>query len=188
MQPQFFKDKNELRKWFKKNHKMATELLLGYYRVNSGKPSVNWPDSVDEAICVGWIDGVRRTIDETSYTIRFTPRRPDSIWSAVNIAKVERLTKEGLMYPEGLAAFEKRQEHKSRIYSFEKEAIELAPVYETQFKMNKKAWEFFSNAAPSYRKRFTHRVMGAKQEKTRISRLEKLIADCEAGKKFWLEG
>jgi len=184
-QPQFFKTKADLRKWFAKNYKTAAELHLGYYKTNSGKQSVTWPESVDEALCVGWIDGVRRTIDEESYQIRFTPRKPTSIWSAINIAKVEALTKAGLMLPEGLAAFEKRKDHKSKIYPHETEAKELDAAFVKQFKANKKAWAFFSNLAPSYRKIGIYRVMSPKQEKTRISRLEKLIADCAAERKFW---
>ncbi len=186
--PVFFKDKAALRKWFLKNYQKEEELWLGYYKKDSGKPSVTWPDSVDEALCVGWIDGVRKSIDEESYVIRFTKRKPDSIWSNINIAKVEALKAQGLMLPEGLAAYEKRKEHKSGIYSFEKGPATLDPAYEKQFKANKKAWKFFSDAAPGYRKVATHLIMSAKQEKTRQSRLEKLIAQCERGDKFWLYG
>ena len=186
MKPVFFKHPEALRKWFEKNHASETELQVGYYKVGTGKPSVTWSQSVDEALCVGWIDGIRRSIDEESYTIRFTPRKPGSIWSAINIAKIEQLTKEGRMKPEGLAAFERKKDHNSQIYSYEKEAARLEASYEKQFKANKKAWEYFSNIAPGYRKLAIHRVMDAKQEKTRQSRLQKLIADCEAHKKFWL--
>jgi uncharacterized protein YdeI (YjbR/CyaY-like superfamily) len=184
MIPHFFEKKSDLRKWFIKHHEDETELLVGFYKVATGKPSISWPDSVDEALCFGWIDGVRKSIDDTSYTIRFTKRKPTSIWSAVNIAKVEALTSQNLMYPAGLAAFSKRQEKKSAIYSYEKEAVDLAKPYEQQFKANKPAWEFFKLQAPWYRKVITHWVMDAKQETTRASRLEKLIMACEAGKRL----
>lgn len=184
--PTFFKNAAALQKWFEKHHKTEAELHVGYYKVGTGKESVTWPQSVDEALCVGWIDGVRRTIDADSYTIRFTPRRPGSIWSAVNIAKIEQLTNEGRMKPEGLAAYEKRKDVNSKGYSYETQIKDLAAAYEKLFKANQKAWDYFSNLAPSYRRLATHRVMSAKQEKTRESRLAKLIADCEAHKKFWL--
>jgi uncharacterized protein YdeI (YjbR/CyaY-like superfamily) len=183
--PKFFKTQNDLRKWFIKNYKTATTLQLGYYKVGTGKPSVTWPQSVDEALCFGWIDGVRHTIDEESYTIRFTHRKPTSIWSAINIAKVEKLLAEGLMYPEGIEAFNKRKDHLSRVYSFESEAKEFSPELDKIFKDNKKAWEYFNSIAPSYRKIAIHLVTSAKQEATRMKRFEKLIADCAAGKKFW---
>ncbi|MCW3124219.1 MAG: hypothetical protein JWQ38_3711 [Flavipsychrobacter sp.] len=158
-----------------KPYKKADELFLGYYKISSGKASVTWPESVDEALCFGWIDGVRKSIDEASYFIRFTKRQPSSIWSAVNIAKVEKLQKQGLMKPEGIAAYEKRKEHKSKIYSYERGEVALAAAYEKLFKANKPTWTFFAAQAPSYRKVTIHQVMGAKQEKTQQSRLEKLI-------------
>jgi uncharacterized protein YdeI (YjbR/CyaY-like superfamily) len=183
--PKFFKTQNDLRKWFIKNYKTSTTLQLGYYKVGTGKPSVTWPQSVDEALCFGWIDGVRHTIDEESYTIRFTHRKPTSIWSAINIAKVEKLLAAGLMYPEGIEAFNKRKDHLSRVYSFESEAKEFSPELDKIFKDNKKAWEYFNSIAPSYRKIAIHLVTSAKQEATRMKRFEKLIADCAAEKKFW---
>jgi len=171
----FFATQAEFRKWLKKHHKKETELLVGFYKVGSGKPSMTWPQSVDQALCFGWIDGVRKSINEESYSIRFTPRKPTSIWSAINIRKVEELTKSGLMMPEGQKAFSLRTENKSRIYSHEKEPVDLAPKYEKQFKMNKLAWDFFNVQAPSYKKVMIHWIMAAKQEKTRVSRLEKAI-------------
>lgn len=186
MKPVFFKDKAALRKWFMKNYKTAEELWLGYYKIATGKPSVTWPESVDEALCVGWIDGVRKSIDEESYVIRFTKRKPTSIWSKINIAKVAELTKQGLMQPEGLEAFAKRKESKSGIYSFEKEATELDAASEKLFKSNKKAWAYFNSIAASYRKLAIHHIMGAKQEATKQRRLERVIADCAEEKKFWL--
>jgi uncharacterized protein YdeI (YjbR/CyaY-like superfamily) len=115
----FFSKQSEFRKWLAKNHRKETELLVGFYKVDSGKPSMTWSQSVDEALCFGWIDGVRTSIDKDSYQIRFTPRKPTSIWSSVNIKKIEALTKQGLMQPAGLASFENRKEHKSKIYSYE---------------------------------------------------------------------
>src|SRR5260221_14260635 len=144
---------------------------------------MTWSQSVDEALCFGWIDAVRKSIDKDSYTIRFTYRKPGSIWSAINIKKVEELIKQGIIQPAGLAAFERRKENKSRIYSYEKEPAKLAAAYEKKFKANKKAWAFFKSLSPSYQKLGIHRVMDAKQEKTQISRLEKLIKESEAGRK-----
>ena len=183
MKPTFFSNQSDFRKWLEKNHNKETELLVGFYKVGSGKSSMTWSQSVDEALCFGWIDAVRKSIDKDSYTIRFTHRKPNSIWSAINIKKVEELTKQGLMQPGGLAAFEKRKESKSRIYSYEKEPAKLAAVYEKKFKANKKAWAFFKSLSPYYQKLGVHRVMDAKQEKTQISRLEKLIKESEAGRK-----
>src|SRR3954466_13273011 len=126
MTPTFFTKQSDFRKWLQKNHKKETELLVGFYKVNSGKPSMTWSESVDEALCFGWIDGVRRTIDETAYQIRFTPRKASSIWSAVNIKKVEELKKKGLMKEAGLEAFSKRKEERSAIYSHEKKVGEFS--------------------------------------------------------------
>ncbi len=182
--PQFFPTPADFRKWFEKNHLKETELLVGYYRVGTKKPSITWSESVDEALCFGWIDGVRKSRDEESYTIRFTPRKPTSIWSAINIKKVDELTAKGLMKPEGLAAFAKRQEHKSKIYSYEKEATPFSAAFEKQFKSNKKAWDFFNAQAPGYKKTITHWVMDAKQETTQMKRMEILINSSEAAKKL----
>src|SRR6187551_1378625 len=115
MSPLFFETPDEFRKWLKKNHKKETELIVGYYKVNSGQPSMSWSESVDQALCFGWIDGVRKSIDKSSYQIRFTPRKPGSIWSAINISKIKELTKKGLMEPAGVASFENLKEHKSKI-------------------------------------------------------------------------
>src|SRR5687767_6119714 len=136
----FFATQSEFRKWLKKNHKKETEVLVGFYKVGSGKPSMTWSQSVDEALCFGWIDGVRRSIDKDSYQIRFTHRKPTSIWSAINIRKVEELTGKGLMQPAGLASFEKRKENKSRIYTHEIAEVKFDPTSEKEFKANKKAW------------------------------------------------
>lgn len=180
----FFATPQEFRKWLEKHHTSEKELLVGFYKVGTKKPSMTWSESVDQALCFGWIDGVRKSIDEHSYSIRFTPRKPTSIWSAINIKKVEELTKAGLMTLEGQKAFDLRKEEKSAIYSHEKEPATLDPDYEKQFKANKKAWEFFNNQAPSYRKVMLHWIMSAKQEKTRLSRLEKTIRESELGKRI----
>lgn len=171
----FFATQAAFRKWLKKHYKKETELLVGFYKVDSGKPSITWSQSVDQAICFGWIDGVRRSIDKESYCIRFTPRKRTSIWSAINIKKVEELTAAGLMTPEGQKAFELRNANRSGIYSHENKPVNLAPKYEGQFKKDKLAWDFFKKQAPSYRKVMLHWIMNAKQEKTRLSRLEKTI-------------
>lgn len=181
MEPTFFETPADFRTWLQHNHEQKTELLVGFYKTGSGKASITWPQSVDEALCFGWIDGVRRSINEVSYSIRFTPRKAKSIWSAVNIKKIEELTAKGLMQPAGLAAYAKREESRSRVYSFENEEQVLKPEYEEQFKTNAKAWAFFKAQAPWYKKVSLHRVMTAKQEKTRLSRLEGLIKACEVG-------
>lgn len=181
MKPKFFKKSEEFREWLEKRHKKDSELIVGYYKKGAGKESMTWPESVDEALCYGWIDGIRRKIDEESYSIRFTPRRPKSIWSAVNIANVEKLIKEGRMKPEGLAAYEKRTDNESSGYSFEQQkSLKLDKEYEAIFQKNKKAWDFFQNVAPSYRRSAVWWVKSAKREETRLKRLNELIADSEA--------
>ena len=184
VQPTFFATQSDFRKWLEKNHRRATELFVGFHKVDSGKPSMTWSQSVDQAICFGWIDGVRKSIDKESYFIRFTPRKPTSIWSAVNIKKVAELSKRGLMHPAGLASFKLKKEHNSKIYSYEKEAVKLSANFERKFKANKKAWVFFQSLPPSYHKSALHWIMTAKQEATSIKRLEELINDSEAGKKI----
>lgn len=180
----FFPTQKHLRKWFEKNHKKEKELLAGFYKVTSGKPSVTWSQSVDEALCFGWIDGIRKSVDKESYCIRFTPRNPKSNWSAINIRKVEELTKLGLMKPEGLKAFGFRKEEKSKIYAYENPEVLLDKSFEKLFKANKKAWKFFQTMTPTYRKVTSRWVMSAKQESTKLKRLNELINDCAAGKKI----
>ena len=184
MQPTFFSNSKDFRKWFEKNHEKSKELLVGFYKVTSGKKSITWPESVDEAICFGWIDGVRKSIDSESYCIRFTPRKPGSIWSAINIKKVEALTQKGLMYPTGIEAYSKRKEHKSKIYSYEKEPEILSNAFLKKFKANKKAWKYFQSMAPSYQRTAIHWVMTAKQEVTKMKRLKELINDSAMGRKI----
>ena len=182
-EPKFFATAEDWRAWLEENHSTASELLVGFYKVGSGRPSMTWPESVDHALCFGWIDGVRKRYDDESYTIRFTPRKAKSTWSAVNINKVEELKKKGLMHPNGLAAYERRDEKNSRIYSFENEPKKLDPPLEKLFRKNKQAWKFFNDQSPWYRRMCLHWIMTAKQERTRFSRLGKLIAASENEKR-----
>jgi uncharacterized protein YdeI (YjbR/CyaY-like superfamily) len=183
-QPTYFPTQATFRKWLQKNHEKAAELLVGFYKVGSGKQSMTWSESVDEALCFGWIDGIRKSIDEESYSIRFTPRKPKSIWSAINIKKIEELSKQGLMHSAGLAAFSRREENKSRIYSYEKEIATLSDDFLKIFKLNSKAWKYFQSLAPSYKNHAIHWIMTAKQETTKIKRLQELIRDSEAERKI----
>jgi uncharacterized protein YdeI (YjbR/CyaY-like superfamily) len=185
LEPTFFASPADFHKWLKKNHQKATELLVGFHKVSSGRPCMTWTQSVDEALCFGWIDGVRRSIDDTSYSIRFTPRKPGSIWSAINSKKVADLAKKGLMEEAGFISFGKRSEDKSGIYPHENEAVKFSAEFEKLFKSNKKAWSFFQSLAPSYRKPATNWIMSAKQESTRIKRLTQLIAESQEGRNRW---
>jgi uncharacterized protein YdeI (YjbR/CyaY-like superfamily) len=172
--PRFFRTPADFRKWLEKNHATATELLVVFYKKDSGKPSITWPESVDEALCFGWIDGIRKRLDEVSYQIRFTPRRCGSIWSAINIKRAGELAKQKRMRPAGLEAFATRIENKSRLYSYEQRPAELPQAYSKIFKKNAAAWKFFQAQAPSYRKTTTWWIVSAKQEATRLKRLRKL--------------
>ena len=180
----FFKKRSDFRKWLDKNHAAKDEIIVGFYRVGLGIQGMRWEEAVEEALCYGWIDGVRRKIDEESYSNRFTPRRVGSNWSAINIAKVEEMTAKGLMMPAGIAAYEKRLEHRSGIYSYENDPSTLAPVYEKEFKKNKAAWKFFTSQAPWYQRLMIHRIMSAKREETRMSRLQKIIETSAEGKRI----
>jgi uncharacterized protein YdeI (YjbR/CyaY-like superfamily) len=175
LKPTFFKSPSDLRKWFEKHHSKEQELWVGYYKKDSGKPSITWPESVDEALCFGWIDGIRKSVDDISYTIRFTPRRARSTWSAVNIKRAGELTNQGRMMPLGLKAFEAREEYRSGIYSYEQRSPELPDPYRRLLKKNKAAWNFFKGQSPSYRKTANWWVLSAKKEETRLKRLDKLI-------------
>jgi uncharacterized protein YdeI (YjbR/CyaY-like superfamily) len=184
VKPTFFATPADLRRWFAKNAATEAELLVGFHRKGSGKPSITWPESVDEALCVGWIDGVRRSIDETSYTIRFTPRRPGSMWSAINIAKVKELTDAGRMKPAGLAVFAARRDERAG-YTYEQLLTStFAPEQEKRFRKNARAWRFFSAQPPGYRGHATYWVVSAKKEETRERRLATLIADSAAGRRL----
>lgn len=183
MNPKFFKTPSAFRKWLAANHAKSKELWVGFYKKNSGKPSIDWPESVDEALCFGWIDGIRKSIDEESYKIRFTPRKPGSIWSAINIRNVERLIKEKRMEPAGLKAYELKKEFRSGIYSYEQRSPELVEPYLGKLKRNKAAWKFFSAQPPGYRKMMNWFIVSAKQEETRLKRLARLIEASEKGQR-----
>lgn len=184
MAPKFFKTPAAFRKWLAANHAKAKELLVGFYKKGTGKPSITWPESVDEALCFGWIDGVRKTIDDESYTIRFSPRKSNSIWSAVNIRNMERLVKEKRMTAAGLKAYEKKKENRSGIYAYEQRPPELIEPYASEFKKNKPAWRFFQAQPPYYRRTLTWYIVSAKREETRMKRLEKLIEVSAHGKRM----
>ena len=182
MKVQFFRSPAALRKWLETHHATSQELWVGYFKVGSGKASVTWPESVDEALCVGWIDGIRKSVDDTRYTIRFTPRKRTSTWSAVNIRRVQALSEEGRMRPAGLRAFEARKENRSGIYSYEQRSPELPGRYGELLKKNKAAWEYFYAQAPWYRKTVSWWVVSAKKEETRLKRLGLLIEDSANGR------
>jgi uncharacterized protein YdeI (YjbR/CyaY-like superfamily) len=180
----FFKSPADLRAWFEKHHDKEPELWVGFYKKDSGKPSITWPESVDEALCFGWIDGIRKSVDDVSYKIRFTPRRPRSVWSAVNIKRVAELTQQKRMRPAGEKAFAARVENRSGIYAYEQRKPELPEQYDKKLRQNKAAWEFFKSQAPSYRKVATWWVVSAKKEETRLQRLEKLIEVSAEGRRL----
>lgn len=184
MKPTFFETPDDFRRWLERNHDKATELLVGFYKRGSGRPSITWPESVDQALCFGWIDGVRKRIDDVSYTIRFTPRKKSSNWSAINIRRVGELTKLGLMQPSGLRAFEQRTAAKSAIYEYENAPKQLPPADEKKFRANRKAWAYFTSQAPSYQRVAIHWVVSAKREETRARRLALLIEDSANGRRL----
>ena len=173
----FFKSPADFRRWLEKNHDKATELMVGFYKRGSGRPSITWPESVDQALCFGWIEGVRRRIDEESYSIRFSPRRRGSVWSAINIKKATELQEQGLMHAAGVREFEKRKEYKSRIYSYENALRALDPKHEKRFRANKKAWKYFSEQPPWYRRVIIYWVVSAKKHVIGARRLARLIED-----------
>src|SRR5216683_7444185 len=174
--PTFFPTPSDFRAWFESHHDQFQELFVGFHKKSSGKPSITLPDSVDVALCFGWIDGVRKSLNETSYTIRFTPRRPTSTWSAVNIKRVQQLKKKGLMHPAGLKAFAARSAKKSGIYSYEqRKSAQFTREQAKQFRANKAAWEFFRSQAPWYQRATTWLVISAKREETSLKRLSLLI-------------
>jgi uncharacterized protein YdeI (YjbR/CyaY-like superfamily) len=184
VEPRFFDTPQDFRAWFEANHDSSQELVVGFHKKGSGRPSITWPESVDQALCFGWIDGVRRGIDGAAYTIRFTPRKAASTWSGKNITRVAELTEMGLMHPAGLAAFERRTEARSAVYSFEQRTIELGPAYERKFRANRAAWAFFQEQPTSYRKPATWWVISAKREETRSRRLDTLIEDSANGRRI----
>lgn len=180
MKAHFFATQEDFRNWLSEYHELETELIVGFYKLSSCKPSMTWPQSVDQALCYGWIDGIRRSIDHDSYCIRFTPRKKTSIWSAININKVEALRTSGLMMPAGEKAYSFKKENRSGIYSYENEAQELDPTLEALFKANESAWEYFNKQSQAFKKLRIHWIMNAKQENTRVLRIEKTIVECEA--------
>ncbi|PHR22523.1 MAG: bacteriocin-protection protein [Fluviicola sp.] len=184
-EPLFFPTQTQFREWLKNNHTKETELFVGYYKVKSAYPSMTWSQSVDQALCFGWIDGIRKSIDEHSYQIRFTPRKKESVWSPVNLEKIEKLTKEGLMQPAGIEIFKSRAESKPYDYAFRQKELKLPSDFEKLFKENLKAWDYFESLAPSYKKLSIHWVISAVQEKTKIKRLKELIASSELGTNKW---
>ena len=184
MKPRFFATPEKFRAWLEKHHATEKELLVGFYKKASGRKSITWPESVDEALCVGWIDGIRKTIDDESYTIRFTPRNVKSRWSAVNIRRVGELTKLGRMKPEGLAIFEKRDPSQDEGYSYQRKEAQLDAAMEKRFRANKTAWKFWEAQPPYYRRMIAHWVISAKKEETREKRLAQLLAACEEGRRI----
>lgn len=184
-EPKFFPTQEKFREWLTSNHSKETELIVGYYKVKSGFPSMTWSQSVDQALCFGWIDGIRRSIDEHSYQIRFTPRRKDSVWSPVNLNKIKELTKNDLMQQAGIDIFKNRAESKPHAYGFTKKNLKMPSEFESQFKTNSKAWAYFESLAPSYKKLSIHWIISAVQEKTKLKRLSELIAMSELGTNTW---
>jgi uncharacterized protein YdeI (YjbR/CyaY-like superfamily) len=183
MEPTFFATPEDFRAWLEEHHENETELLVGFHKKGSGRPSITWPESVDQALCFGWIDGVRRSIDGERYSIRFAPRKRRSTWSAVNVKRVGELEAEGLMRPAGRAAFERRHEDRTGIYSHERrEAAAFDAEQERAFRADERAWAWFQDQPPYYRRAATHWVVSAKKPETRERRLRKLIDDSGAGR------
>lgn len=182
--PIYFATPEKLRTWLRKNHRRRAEAWVGLHKKATGKPSITWPELVDQLLCFGWIDGVRKSVDEGSYAIRITPRRKGSNWSKVNLARVAELMEAGLVEPAGREAFDARDERRSGLYSFERERAELGEEYERTFRANREAWKFFQAQPPGYRKLVTHWVVSAKREETRRRRLETLIRDSENGERI----
>lgn len=185
MPPIFFASPDEFRSWLEEHHATEPELWVGYWKKKTGKPSLTWSQAVDQALCFGWIDGRVKSIDGASHMQRFTPRKPASNWSKVNIEKMARLTEAGLMRPAGIAAFERRREDRSGVYSFERdEEARLDPGQEERFRANAKAWEFFQSQPPGYRRTAIHLVVSAKRPETRARRLNTLIEDSAPGRRL----
>lgn len=182
----FFATPEKFARWLRKNSATAPEIWAGFYKRDSGRPSMTWPESVDEALCVGWIDGLRKSIDAVSYKIRFSRRKPGSIWSSVNVRKAETLIAAGRMSPAGLAAFEARTANKSGIYSYEQRPAELPEEYAGLLRKNAGARKFFESQPPYYRKAATWWVVSAKNEETRLRRITRLIADSAVGERIGL--
>jgi len=183
MQIKIFHTSAEFREWLEENHDRAAELWLGFYKQGTGKKSITYREALDEALCFGWIDGVRKSIDDTAYKQRFTPRRPKSYWSAVNTRRASELAKLGRMAAPGAKAFEQRTSESNK-YSFESRPEKLHLSYKRQFKANRGAWEFFRAQAAWYQRTATFWIVSAKQEETRQRPLAMLIGDSQAGRRL----
>lgn len=177
----FFKSGTDFRRWLEKNHSSADELWVGFYRKDSGKGGITYAQALDEALCYGWIDGIRKKLDDISFTTRFTPRKPNSVWSNVNVAHVSRLTQEGRMMPPGIAAYERKTDARTGVYSFERETASLDPAMVREFRKNRQAWKFFEAQPPYYRRLAAWYVISAKRQETRDMRLKRLIDDSARG-------
>src|ERR1044072_4179949 len=186
MTPRFFSSPEKFREWLEQHHDSASELLLGFHKKSSRKKIVTYAEALDEALCYGWMDGVRKNLNETSYTIRFTPRKAGSIWSNVNVNHVERLTKEGRMRPAGIEAYARRDPKRTGIYAFENRPREFSPEFEKAFRKNKRAWSFFEKQPPGYKRLMVFRIMEAKKEETRLKRFKELVDLCEQGLRMGL--
>ena len=184
MELKYFKSSSEFRKWLEKNHSIAAELWVGFYKVNSNIKSISYKEAVDQALCFGWIDGIKKKVDELSYTHRFTRRKSKSNWSTTNIKRVGELTKLGLMHPTGTKVFNQRDKEKIKQYSYERELPSFDKSYEQLFKANEMAWTFFQSQPPSYKKVATFWVMSAKKEETRLRRFNTLIEDSSNNKRI----
>lgn len=185
MDPVFFNNSDEFREWLIANHSRENELWVGFYKVKSGKPSMSWSQSVDQALCFGWIDGIRKSIDHERYCIRFTPRKSTSNWSTINIKKVDELTRKGLMQPTGLEVFKNRKVDNTEQYSYENKPEKLSPDLENRFRSNRNAWSYFTSQAISYQRTVFFWIMSAKREETKHNRLKKLIDTSNAGKRLF---
>jgi uncharacterized protein YdeI (YjbR/CyaY-like superfamily) len=180
----FFSDQDEFRDWLSEHHDQETELWLGLYKKNSGHTGIGHSEAVDQALCFGWIDGRVKSLGEISYTVRFTPRKPNSTWSQVNLKRVPELIELGMMHPAGLEAFNNRRPDREKLYSYEVEPTELSTEYESQLRANEPAWSFFTAQAPSYQRTVKHWVMRAKREETRVKRLNELIETSARGERL----
>ena len=186
MSPRFFRTAAEWHAWLARNHGREKDLLLGFYKKDAGRAGITYAEALDEALCFGWIDGVRRSRDASSYTIRFSPRRPRSIWSQVNLRHMARLIAAGRVQPPGRAAYDARDEKRMKMYAFERGEAEMDAAQLTKVSATRKAWEFWSKQPPGYRKTITWWVIGAKKEETRQRRLKALVAACARGQRLGL--
>lgn len=185
--PIFFANQAKFRAWLKKNHAICSEQWVGFHRKSSGLPSITWPESVDQALCFGWIDGLRKTVDEKSYQIRFTPRRSNSVWSVINRRKFQELKRQGQVRSAGIKAYQRKTSNKSGIYSYENRKSAVLSASERQrFRLNRKAWRWFRQQAPSYQQTVTWWIASAKRIETRQKRLARLITDSSAGRRVGL--